>query len=94
MKHASLEGKSKLVTNYRKAKSLLETIERMVAEDVYCIDIMQQNLAVMGLLRSAQNQLMERHLHHCFRTAMESGSEKKKRAMIDEMLAVNNFSQK
>ncbi len=93
MHHGAAGGK-KLLTSYRKAKSLLETIEGMVAADAYCIDIMQQNLAVMGLLRSAHSQLMEQHLQHCFRTAMESGSEKKKQHMIDEMLAVTNFSQK
>jgi CsoR family transcriptional regulator, copper-sensing transcriptional repressor len=89
-----MSPRSKLLTSYRKAKSLLETIERMIEEDAYCIDIMQQNLAVMGLLRSAHTQLMERHLHHCFRSAMESGSEKKKRAMIEEMLTVTHLSQK
>lgn len=85
---------AKLLTAYRKAKSLLDTIETMVAEDKYCIDIMQQNLAVMGLLRSAHRTLMDQHLHHCFRSAMESGSEKKKQAMIEEMLKVSSFSDK
>lgn len=57
MHHQSTREK-KLLTSYRKAKSLLETIEGMLENDVYCIDIMQQNLAVMGLLRSAHTQLM------------------------------------
>lgn len=93
MHHRALTGK-KLLTSYRKAKSLLETIEQMVTNDKYCIDIMQQNLAVMGLLRSAHAELMEQHLQHCFRSAMESGSEKKKQAMIAEMLTVTHLSQK
>ena len=93
MRHSTSREK-KLLTSYRKAKSLLETIEQMVESDAYCIDIMQQNLAVMGMLRSAHTQLMEKHLHHCFRSAMESGSEKKKQAMLDEMLVVTNLSQK
>lgn len=84
----------KVRTGYRKAGSLLKKIETMLDEDAYCIDIMQQNLAVMGLLRSVHLQLMEGHLNSCFRTAMESGSEKKKQDMIDEMLAVTNLSQK
>lgn len=92
MSHASQS--EKLLTSYRKAKSLLETIEHMVLTDKYCVDIMQQNLAVMGLLRSAHRTLMEGHLHHCFRKAMETGSEKKKRAMIDEMLKVSSFNNK
>jgi DNA-binding FrmR family transcriptional regulator len=84
----------KLQTGYRKAKSLIERIETMIADDAYCIDIMQQNLAVMGLLRSAHRELMEKHLHHCFRSAMESGSERKKQKMIEEMLTVTYLAQK
>ncbi len=80
--------------NYKKAKSLLAKIDQMLAEDAYCVDVMHQNLAVMGLLRSAHQMLMESHLNSCFRTAMEGGSEKKKQAMIDEMLRVAHLSQK
>lgn len=79
---------------YRKAKSLIAKIERMLEADAYCIDIMQQNLAVMGLLRAAHRELMEQHLSHCFKTAMESGGERKKRSMIAEMLTVTHLSQK
>lgn len=85
---------SRVRLNYKKAKSLLEKIDRMLADDAYCVDVMHQNLAVMGLLRSAHQMLMEKHLSSCFRTAMEGGSEKKKQAMIEEMIKVANFSQK
>lgn len=85
---------NKIITSCKKAQSLLRKIESMLKEEQYCIDIMQQNLAVMGLLRSAHQQLMRQHLNSCFRTAMESGSNKKKQTMILEMLRVANLSQK
>lgn len=94
MNHIHRQANTKILTGYRKAKSLLEHVEQMVTHDAYCVDIMQQNLAVMGMLRSLHLQLMKKHLHHCFRSAMESGSEKKKQAMIDEMLQVSSLSQK
>lgn len=84
----------KALINYKKAQSLLAKIETMLEEERYCVDIMQQNLAVMGLLRSAHQMLMEQHLNSCFRRAMESGNEKKKQTMISEMLRVANLSQK
>lgn len=86
--------KEKVATNYKKAQSLLKKIAKMLDEDRYCIDIMHQNLAVMGLLRSAHQMLMEQHLNSCFRSAMESGNEKKKQTMIDEMLKVASLSRK
>jgi len=84
----------KVRTSYRKARSLLSKIEKMLDNNAYCVDIMQQNLAVMGLLRSAHENLMKSHLHSCFRTAMESGNEKKKQAMIEEMLQVSHLTNK
>ena len=66
----------------------------MLEKDVYCIDIMQQNLAVIGLLRSAHEQLMENHLKTCFKTAMESKNEKRKREMTREIMEVSKLFNK
>ena len=79
---------------YRKAKSHLEKIIKMIEEGQYCIDVMQQNLAVMGLLRSAHNALMENHLNSCFKTAMGTKNEKRKQQMIDEILKVSRLANK
>ena len=80
--------REKTLINFKKAKSCLEKIIQMTESDKYCIDIMQQNLAVIGLLRSAHEMLMEGHLNTCFRSAMSSKDEAKKQAMIDEILKV------
>lgn len=83
--------KQKTIINFKKAHSLLAKILKMVEENQYCIDIMQQNLAVIGLLKSAHRMLMENHLNTCFRKAMESRDERRKKAMIKEILKVTNF---
>ncbi len=87
-----MTDRKKLLVSYRKAQSLLGKIIEMLEQDAYCIDIMQQNLAVMGLLRSASGQLLERHLQSCFKSVMESGSEKKKQEMIKEILTVTKLN--
>lgn len=66
----------------------------MSEQGEYCINIMQQNLAVIGLLRSAHEMLMENHLNTCFQDAMASGSEKKKKAMTEEILKVTRLFNK
>lgn len=80
--------------NFKKSKSLIEKIIEMVEDKEYCIDIMQQNLAVIGMLKSAHQILMENHLHNCFRKAMESKQEKKKLEMIEEILKVTKLANK
>ena len=66
----------------------------MSEKNEYCIDIMQQNLAVIGLLRSAHEMLMENHLNSCFKTAMASRNEKKKQQMTEEILKVTKLFNK
>lgn len=66
----------------------------MVENNEYCIDIMQQNLAVIGLLKSAHQLLLEGHLRSCFKNAMESRNEKRKQTMIQEIIKVTKIAYK
>jgi len=86
--------KNKILINFKKAQSLMLKIIKMSEEEEYCINIMQQNLAVIGLLRSAHEMLMENHLNTCFKKAMSTGSEKKKKEMTEEILKVTNLFNK
>jgi len=86
--------KKKSLISLKKASSLLSRVIRMVEDDKYCIDIMQQNLAVMGLLKSAHQRLMENHLNTCFKNAMAAKNEKLKQEMINEILRVTKLSNK
>lgn len=87
-------GDQKVLINYKKAKSLLEKIITMMENGEYCIDIMQQNLAVIGLLKSAHQQHMEAHLNSCFKHAMDTNNTKRKQDMIEEILKVTNLNNK
>lgn len=86
--------KQKALIGFKKAKSLLDKIIKMTEQDDYCIDIMQQNLAVVGLLKSAHQALMENHLHTCFKNAMASKNEKVKTRMVEEILKVSRLANK
>ncbi len=86
--------KEKTLINFKKAQSLLAKINEMVEEDAYCIDIMQQNLAVIGLLKSAHQMLMENHLNTCFKKAVATGNERRKQEMIQEILRVTKLFNK
>jgi DNA-binding FrmR family transcriptional regulator len=91
---SSITSKNNSLINFKKSKSLLEKIIKMVEEKEYCIDIMQQNLAVVGMLKSAHQILMENHLHSCFTKAMESKQDKRKLEMIEEILKVTKLANK
>ena len=86
--------KEKTLINFRKAQSLISKIIKMVETNEYCINIMQQNLAAIWLLKSAHQMLMENHLNTCFKTAMATKNEKRKQEMIEEILKVTKLFHK
>ncbi|MCP4522829.1 MAG: metal-sensitive transcriptional regulator [Candidatus Gracilibacteria bacterium] len=57
--------KKKALISIRKTKSLLEKIENMIGQDTYCGDIIIQNMAAIGLIKSANNKLIEAFLENC-----------------------------
>jgi len=86
--------KEKTLINFKKAHSLMSKVIKMTEDKEYCIDIMQQNLAVIGMLKSAHRMLMEGHLNSCFKKAMATNNEKRKKEMIDEILKVTSLANK
>ncbi len=87
-------NKEKALIGFKKAHSLLAKIIDMTEKNVYCMDIMQQNLAAIGLLRSAHEMLMENHLNSCFKNAMASKNERRKKQMTEEILKVTKLFNK
>ena len=87
-------NKDKALVGFKKAYGSLAKVIDMTEQNVYCMDIMQQNLAVIGLLRSAHEMLMENHLNSCFKSAMASKNGKKKKQMADEILKVTKLFNK
>lgn len=90
----TLMSKEKSLVNFKKARGHIEKIIKMIEKDEYCIDIMQQNLAVIGLLKSAHQMIMEGHLNSCFKKAMGTNNENRKKEMINEILKVSKIANK
>jgi DNA-binding FrmR family transcriptional regulator len=88
------QHKEKAIVSLRKAQSSIGKMIDMLESGRYCIDVMQQNMAVIGLLKSAHQTLMEGHLKSCFATAMSTGNAKKKEAMTAEILKVASLLNK
>ncbi len=84
----------KTLINLKKAQSHLAKVIEMVETKEYCIDIMQQNLAVIGLLKSVNNMLLEGHLKTCFTNAMKGSNEGRKKEMIEEILHLEKMNNK
>jgi len=59
-------------------------IRRMVAEEAYCIDVLTQVSAVTSALRAVAVGLLDEHVRHCVRGAIDEGDEARVEEMVTE----------
>lgn len=83
----------KILIWLKKARTSLDKIINMVEEDKYCIDIIQQNLAVIWLLKSANMNLLEDHMNCCVKKAIKSNDENETNNKIEELIKVMKLAQ-
>ena len=56
-------------------KGQLDGILQMIDEDRYCIDVSNQLLASISLLKSANRDILKAHIRHCVSEALQSDAE-------------------
>ena len=84
------DPKNKVLDQLKRAEGMLKKVIIMAEEDKYCIDVLQQSLASIGFIKSANKLLLENHLHCCFKTGMKTGGPKKQNELIDEVMQIIN----
>jgi len=82
----------KTLTGLKKAKTSLERVMQMIESGEYCMDIIQQNLAVIGLLKSVNMQLLREHTAHCVTYEKLSTDKERFDEKISELLQLLEFS--
>lgn len=82
------DTKRKLATRLRRIAGQVNGLERMVAEDRYCVDVLLQIAAVRAALDAAGKVLLAAHVESCVAEAFESGRPRERRQKLDELLEV------
>lgn len=72
----------------RRIEGQVRGLQKMVAGDRYCADVIVQIAAVQEALRGVARNLMKNHLHHCAAKALRSGKKEEAGAMYDELLSL------
>ena len=93
MSYGYVNDKEALITRLHRIEGQVRGIERMVADERYCIDILTQIGAVSTALESVAQKLLEEHANHCVAGALASGSREEAETKTREMLeAVHRFT--
>jgi DNA-binding FrmR family transcriptional regulator len=91
--HGYHEQKDALIKRLHRIEGQVRGIERMVAEDRYCIDVLTQVGAVSTALESLAFVILDEHVRHCVAGALASGDEAEAQAKAEELLeAVHRFA--
>lgn len=82
--HGYAENKDDYLKRLRRIEGQVRGLQRMVDEDVYCIDILTQVAAATKALQSVALGLLDEHVRHCVRDALVAGEEAKAEDMVTE----------
>lgn len=78
-------AKKDIIRRLRIIEGHLKRVTQMVEDDKYCIDILQQSLAVQNALKKVDQLLLDNHLHCCVINAIKRDKSEK---AIGELLEV------
>lgn len=81
---------TKIVNRLRSIKGHVQGVEKMVEEEAYCIDIVNQIQAIQSALQKVSSLVLDRHLHTCVTTAIRGDDPDERERVITEIMGVFN----
>jgi len=82
------EHKREILNRLKSVEGHVRGIERMVDEDAYCIEVINQILAVQRALDKANSMILEHHLQTCVTTAIRGDDAAERERVIAEIMDV------
>lgn len=78
--------KEKVTRLLKTVRGQLDGLLKMVDDDRYCIDISNQLMATIAILRNVNKNVLHAHLNGCVEEAFEKGDQHKKISEIIEIM--------
>jgi DNA-binding FrmR family transcriptional regulator len=85
------QDKDAYLKRLRRIEGQVRGLQRMVEEDVYCIDVLTQVSAVTRALQAVALGLLEDHLGHCVAQAVEQGGPEAEQKVKEAAAAVTRL---
>lgn len=81
-----LEEKSKIITRLRRIEGQVQGIQKMVAEEKFCGDILIQIAAVRSALNNAGGLILENYMEECIKDYLHGSSDEDDIAQLIDIL--------
>ena len=86
-----IDDKDALQRRLRKVEGQVRGLQRMVDEDRYCIEILEQVSAATKALQAVALQLLDGHLAHCVSDAVRQGGDEAAEKLSEASAAIGRL---
>ncbi len=76
----------KLLARLSRIEGQVRGVARMVEEERYCIDVLDQIQAIKAALKKVEAEILKGHADHCVAHAIESGDRNDQREKFNELI--------
>jgi len=76
----------KLLSRLKRVEGQVRGVARMVEEERYCIDILNQIMATKAALSRVEQEVLKGHAAHCIRQVVASGNAKEQAKKFAELV--------
>src|SRR5215475_4932948 len=89
--HGYAPDKAEYLKRLRRVEGQVRGLQRMVEEDRYCIDILEQDSAATKALQAVALELLDDHLAHCVSDAVRKGGDEAAEKMNEASAAIGRL---
>jgi CsoR family transcriptional regulator, copper-sensing transcriptional repressor len=82
------DDRAAVLARLKKIEGQVRGIHKMVEEDRYCIDVLQQISAATGALQGVALHLLDEHMTHCVVNAVKAGGAEKDAKLREASAAI------
>ena len=83
-----------VVRRLKSVEGHVRGVQRMVDEGAYCIDVVNQIVAIQRALKKVSGLVLDEHLHSCVTDAMRGPDETARERVLGELIEVFEASGK
>lgn len=82
------EGKEDILRRLKSVEGHVRGVQRMIEDDAYCIDVVNQIVALQRALKKVSTRVLDQHLHSCVTEAVRGEDVANRERVLTELMQV------
>jgi len=82
------DGKEDILKRLKSVEGHVRGIQRMIEDDAYCIDVVNQIVAIQRALKKVSARVLDQHLHSCVTEAVRGEDVRSRERVLTELMQV------